>query len=96
MNRRRSGHPHQFAEAQEKLSLQPRVGVQKGMAEQAAGVERSGDRLPDAPVVPGHQQDRFLALCLSREEPRQFYLDRCQNVRLGLAADFRMPLELAC
>jgi predicted DNA-binding transcriptional regulator YafY len=24
--------------------------------------------------------DRFLALCRSREEPRQFYLDRCQNV----------------
>ena len=26
-------------------------------------------------------RDRFLALCLNREEPRQFYLDRCQNVR---------------
>jgi predicted DNA-binding transcriptional regulator YafY len=40
-------------------------------------------------------QDRFLALCLSREEPRQFYLDRCQNVRLAPAANFLMPVALA-
>jgi len=40
-------------------------------------------------------QDRFLALCLSREEPRQFYLERCQNVRLGMAADFLMPVAMA-
>lgn len=40
-------------------------------------------------------QDRFLALCLSREEPRQFYLDRCQNVRLARAADFLMPVAMA-
>jgi len=40
-------------------------------------------------------QDRFLALCLSREEPRQFYLKRCQNVRLGLAADVLMPVAMA-
>lgn len=39
--------------------------------------------------------DRFLALCLSREEPRQFYLARCQNVRLARAADFLMPVPLA-
>ena len=39
-------------------------------------------------------QDRFLALCLSREEPRQFYLARCQNVRLERAADFLMPVAL--
>jgi predicted DNA-binding transcriptional regulator YafY len=38
---------------------------------------------------------RFLALCLSREEPRQFYLDRCQNVRLARAADFLMPVAMA-
>ena len=40
-------------------------------------------------------KDRFLALCLSREEPRQFYLDRCQNVRLARAADFVMPVAMA-
>jgi predicted DNA-binding transcriptional regulator YafY len=40
-------------------------------------------------------QDRFLALCLSREEPRQFYLQRCHNVRLELAVNFLMPVELA-
>ena len=39
--------------------------------------------------------DRFLALCLSREEPRQFYLDRCRNVRLGPAADVLMPVAMA-
>jgi predicted DNA-binding transcriptional regulator YafY len=41
-------------------------------------------------------KDRFLALCLSREEPRQFYLERCQNMRLELAANFLMPVELSC
>jgi len=38
--------------------------------------------------------DRFLALCLSREEPRQFHVQRCQNMRLERAADFLMPVEL--
>jgi predicted DNA-binding transcriptional regulator YafY len=38
--------------------------------------------------------DRFLALCLSREEPRQFYLSNCQNVRVDLAANYTMPVEL--
>jgi predicted DNA-binding transcriptional regulator YafY len=38
--------------------------------------------------------DRFLALCLSREEPRQFYLDRCSNVRVDLAGNYIMPVEL--
>ncbi len=41
-------------------------------------------------------QDRFLALCLSREEPRQFYLERCQNVRLAPAVEFVMPVAMAC
>ncbi|WP_425616876.1 hypothetical protein NA78x_000537 [Anatilimnocola sp. NA78] len=36
--------------------------------------------------------DRFLALCLSREEPRQFYLNRCQNLRLDWANNFVMPV----
>ncbi len=39
-------------------------------------------------------QDRFLALCLSREAPRQFHLARCQNLRLSWAADFVMPVAL--
>lgn len=38
--------------------------------------------------------DRILALCLCREEPRQFYLSRCRNVRLDRAADYLMPLPL--
>ncbi|MCY2989479.1 MAG: hypothetical protein NTY19_16630, partial [Planctomycetota bacterium] len=40
-------------------------------------------------------KDRFLALCLSREEPRQFYLERCQNVRLAPAVNFLMPVAMA-
>ena len=39
--------------------------------------------------------DRFLALCLCREEPRQFYLDRCSNVRLIKATDILMPVPMA-
>lgn len=40
--------------------------------------------------------DRFLALCLSREEPRQFYLSQCRNIRVDLAANYTMPVELLC
>lgn len=40
-------------------------------------------------------QDRFLALCLCREEPRQFYLDRCRNARLEPATDVLMPVPLS-
>ena len=40
-------------------------------------------------------KDRFLALCLSCEEPRQFYVERCRNVRLDLAANFLMPVALS-
>lgn len=36
-------------------------------------------------------RDRFLALCLVREEPRQFYLKRCENIKLVDAADVLMP-----
>ncbi len=40
---------------------------------------------------------RFLALCLSREEPRMFQLDQMTNVRLGKAHEFLMPVPLqAC
>ncbi len=35
--------------------------------------------------------DRFLALCLCREEPRQFYMHRCRNIRLICASDVLMP-----
>lgn len=38
--------------------------------------------------------DRFLALCLSREEPRQFYLNRCQNLRLDWSANYVMPVPM--
>lgn len=38
--------------------------------------------------------NRFLALCLSREEPRQFYMSQCRNVRVDLAANYTMPVEL--
>ena len=38
--------------------------------------------------------DRFLALCLSREEPRQFVLSQCRNVRVDLAARYTMPVEM--
>ena len=37
--------------------------------------------------------DRFLALCLSREAPRQFYLSQCSNVCVGLAANYTMPVK---
>ena len=38
--------------------------------------------------------ERLLALCLSREEPRQFYLNRCQNMRLAWAVNFVMPVPM--
>lgn len=39
-------------------------------------------------------QDRLLALCLCREAPRQFYLDRCENVRLIPACEVLMPMPM--
>ncbi len=39
-------------------------------------------------------KDRLLALCLCREEPRQFQLNRCENVRLARAENFLMPLAV--
>lgn len=38
--------------------------------------------------------DRFLGLCLSREEPRQFRIERCTNLRLMPAWDYLMPLAI--
>ena len=37
-------------------------------------------------------RDRLLAMCLCRGEPRQFYLGRCENIRLSRAELFVMPL----
>ncbi len=37
---------------------------------------------------------RFLGLCLSREEPRQFYLNRCQDLQIKPAEQFLMPVPL--
>ena len=38
-------------------------------------------------------RDRFLGLCLCREEPRQFYLERCEDVTLRNAHEFVMPVQ---
>lgn len=38
--------------------------------------------------------DRFLALCLSREEPRQFRMTRCQNLELKGAHNYLMPVAM--
>lgn len=38
--------------------------------------------------------DRFLGLCLSREQPRQFYLDRCEHLQLKCAHDVLMPMPI--
>ena len=37
---------------------------------------------------------RFLALCLCREEPRQFHVDRCSRVALKSANDVVMPVAI--
>jgi predicted DNA-binding transcriptional regulator YafY len=37
---------------------------------------------------------RFLALCLCREEPRQFVLQRCHDVTLMPAAEVMMPVAM--
>ena len=37
---------------------------------------------------------RFLGLCLCRAEPRQFYLNRCQQLEVKPAADYLMPVTL--
>jgi predicted DNA-binding transcriptional regulator YafY len=39
-------------------------------------------------------ESRFLALCLSRQEPRQFVIDQCQSIRVDLAMRYVMPVEL--
>ena len=37
---------------------------------------------------------RFLGLCLCREQPRQFQLARCRNVRLIPAHEVSMPMPM--
>ena len=37
---------------------------------------------------------RFLGLCLSREEPRQFYLDRCEGLETKPACNYLMPVPM--
>lgn len=37
--------------------------------------------------------NRFLALCLSKEEPRQFCIERCSGIEIQPAHHFMMPLE---
>ena len=39
-------------------------------------------------------KNRFLALCLGREEPRQFYMERCDNLRLKMAHEVLMPVAM--
>lgn len=39
-------------------------------------------------------RDRFLGLCLCREEPRQFYTARCSGVRLVPAESVLMPIVM--
>ncbi len=38
--------------------------------------------------------DRFLGLCLTREEPRQFYFDRCEAWQIKPAWDYVMPVAI--
>lgn len=42
-------------------------------------------------MLPG---GRFLGLCLSREEPRQFYLERCEGLEVKQANDYLMPVPI--
>lgn len=37
---------------------------------------------------------RFLGLCLCREQPRQFQLARCRNIRLIPAHQVSMPMPI--
>lgn len=37
---------------------------------------------------------RFLGLCLCRCEPRQFHMERCENLELQSANDYVMPVPM--
>ncbi len=34
----------------------------------------------------------FLGLCLTREDPRQFQISSCRNLRIDLASNYMMPV----
>ncbi len=38
--------------------------------------------------------NRFLGLCLSREEPRQFYIERCAKLAVRPAHEYVMPVPI--
>ncbi|MCR9294754.1 MAG: hypothetical protein NXI32_18705 [bacterium] len=40
-------------------------------------------------------KDRFLGLCLCRCEPRQFQLERCDQMELKSANEYVMPVPMA-
>ncbi|MDZ4848109.1 MAG: hypothetical protein SGI77_02350 [Pirellulaceae bacterium] len=37
-------------------------------------------------------ESHFMGLCLTREEPRQFQISRCRNLRIDLANNYVMPV----
>ena len=37
-------------------------------------------------------ETHFLGLCLTREEPRQFQISRCHNLKIDLAINYVMPV----
>ncbi len=39
-------------------------------------------------------EERFLGLCLCREEPRQFALERCADIRLEESSNVLMPVPI--
>lgn len=39
-------------------------------------------------------RDRFLALCLCREEPRMFCMDYCEEIKLQPAWNYVMPVAM--
>lgn len=39
-------------------------------------------------------QEAFSALCLCREEPRTFKIERCEKIELLNSADILMPVEI--
>ena len=47
-----------------------------------------------SPIAFTKSDRRFRALCLCREEPRVFRLDRCTDVCLAQASDYVMPVPI--
>lgn len=58
-------------------------------------VDRKGKRTRRvASPIRSTEKGVFLALCLCREEPRQFRVDRCRNIRLTPAHEVLMPVPM--